>query len=68
MALHGRGTSELFPPPLVVITFLLVPPWFFMGWRIACVEKLGRARDQEVIDETLALLAGKNVPIDYFLD
>ena len=31
--------------------------------RLACVEKLGRARDQEVIDETCALLAGKNVPI-----
>ena len=29
---------------------------------------LGRDIDQEVERQTLALLAGKNVPIDYFLD
>ena len=29
--------------------------------------KDGRENDRDVIDETCALLAGKNVPIDYFL-
>ena len=33
----------------------------------ALSRKDGRENDRDVIDETCALLAGKNVPIDYFL-
>ena len=37
-AVHGRGTSELFPPPLAVAAFLLVLPLLLiMGWRIVAV-------------------------------
>ena len=45
------------------------PPKIFEFWVALLLNgNLGRDIGQEVERQTLALLAGKNVPIDYFLD